>query len=82
MTSNYHMPRARLEFMHALPEVRLVPYPVIPPDVRMDAWWRWPGTLGLVAGEWTKYIFARTRLGLADLVTAAAAPASGTKSEQ
>lgn len=82
VTSNYHMPRARLEFTHALPDVRLVPYPVIPPDVRMDAWWRWPGTLGLVAGEWTKYIFARIRIGLANLVAVPAAPSTGTKSEQ
>ena len=78
VTSNYHMPRARLEFTHALPEVRLVPYPVIPPDVRMDAWWRWPWTLGLVAGEWTKYVFSRVRIGLADLVSSAAAPSPGT----
>lgn len=69
VTSNYHMPRATLEFTHALPEARLVPYPVVPPDVRMAAWWRWPGTFGLIAGEWTKYIFARIRIGLADLVS-------------
>lgn len=68
VTSNYHMPRARLEFEHALPEVRLLPYPVVPPDVRIDAWWRWPGTFGLVAGEWTKFVFARVRIAVADLV--------------
>jgi hypothetical protein len=48
----------------------------------MDAWWRWPGTLGLVAGEWTKYVFARVRIGLADLVSSAAAPSPGTDQEQ
>lgn len=68
VTSNYHMPRAWMEFEHALPEVRLVAYPVVPPDVRMEAWWRWPGTFGLLAGEWTKYIFARVRIALAELV--------------
>jgi len=68
VTSNYHMPRAWIEFEHALPEVELVPYPVVPVDVRMDAWWRWPGTFGLVAGEWTKYVFARVRIALAELV--------------
>jgi len=68
VTSNYHMPRARLEFEHALPEVALTAYPVVPVDVRVDAWWRWPGTFGLIAGEWTKYIFARVRIALAELV--------------
>lgn len=81
VTSNYHMPRARLEFAHALPEVRLVPYPVVPPDVRVDAWWRWPGTFGLVAGEWTKFVFARLRIALADLLTATEGQ-SGTNPEQ
>lgn len=74
VTSNYHMPRARLEFEHALPEVALTAYPVVPADVRMEAWWRWPGTFGLIAGEWTKYIFARVRIALADLVATPPAP--------
>lgn len=68
VTSNYHMPRAWMEFEHALPGVRLLPHPVVPPDVRIDAWWRWPGTFGLIAGEWTKFVFARIRIALADLV--------------
>lgn len=81
VTSNYHMPRARLEFAHALPEVELLPYPVVPPDVRMNAWWRWPGTFGLIAGEWTKYVFARIRIGLADLLTAPPSTAPSTAPE-
>lgn len=84
VTSNYHMPRAWMEFEHALPEVRLVPYPVVPPDVRMDAWWRWPGTFGLLAGEWTKYIFARVRIALAELVApspVAPSPAPSARTE-
>lgn len=79
VTSNYHMPRARLEFEHAMPEALLIPYPVVPPDVRMDAWWRWPGTFGLVAGEWTKYVFARVRIALASLVSASAGARTGTE---
>ena len=82
VTSNYHMPRARLEFEHALPGTRLVLYPVVPPDVRMDAWWRWPGTFGLVAGEWTKFVFARVRIALAGLVSAPANARRGTEREQ
>lgn len=79
VTSNYHMPRARLEFEHAMPEALLVPYPVVPADVRMDAWWRWPGTFGLLAGEWTKYVFARIRIALASVVSAPEGEQTGTE---
>lgn len=68
VTSNYHMPRARLEFAHALPGVAVTPFPVFPPDVRMEAWWRWPGTFGLIAGEWTKFLFARARIAFQDVL--------------
>ena len=30
ITANYHMPRALLEFRHALPGIKIVPHPVIP----------------------------------------------------
>jgi len=80
VTSNYHMPRARLEFEHAMPEALLVPYPVVPTDVRVDAWWRWPGTFGLISSEWTKYVFARVRIALAELV-APAPEATVTRTE-
>ncbi len=62
VTSNYHMPRARLEFEHAMPGVAIHEHAVVPADVRLDAWWRYPGTLALLAGEWTKYLFAMVRI--------------------
>lgn len=66
VTSNYHMPRAMLEFSHAMPETRIVPHPVVPPDVRLDAWYRYPGTLTLLANEYSKYLFATARVTVAD----------------
>lgn len=65
VTSNYHMPRAMLEFAHAMPGVRILPHAVIPPDVRLDGWYQYPGTLALLANEYTKYIFASMRLTVA-----------------
>lgn len=56
VTSNYHMPRSLLEFRRALPEADIVPYPVTPDTVHLDAWWRWPGTAGLIATEYVKYL--------------------------
>ena len=63
VTANYHMPRSLLEFRCAMPSVELVPYPVMPPDVSLEGWWRRPGTTRLLAGEYTKYVFALLRAG-------------------
>lgn len=56
VTSNYHMPRSMLEFRRALPNAAILPYPVTPPTVHLDEWWRWPGTAGLIATEYVKYL--------------------------
>lgn len=65
VTSNYHLPRAMLEFGHAMPEIRIIPHPVVPQDVRLDAWYRYPGTLALLANEYSKYLFASARVTVA-----------------
>lgn len=56
VTSNYHMPRSLLEFRRALPEADIVPHPVTPDTVHLQEWWRWPGTTGLIATEYVKYL--------------------------
>ncbi len=56
VTANYHMPRSLMEFRRALPGVRIVPHPVAPATVRMERWWRWPGTASLLATEYSKYL--------------------------
>jgi uncharacterized SAM-binding protein YcdF (DUF218 family) len=61
VTANYHMRRSLLEFRQALPEADIVPHPVAPASVRLDAWWRWPGTLKLLASEYTKFLAAVVR---------------------
>jgi len=64
VTANYHMPRSLLEFRAALPDVRIVPHPVVPPRVRLDAWWRHPGTATLLAAEYLKFIAAGLRVSI------------------
>ncbi len=61
VTANYHMPRSLLEFRRALPEVEILPDPVAPAVVRLEDWWRWPGTTALLAREYNKYLFALAR---------------------
>ncbi len=58
VTSAYHMPRSLIEFEAAAPGIELVPHPVFPPAVKQDAWWRFPGTAGLLIGEYHKFLMA------------------------
>lgn len=64
VTANYHIPRSLVEFRAALPEARLVPRVVHPNNVHLDDWWRWPGTIRLLAAEYTKYLATRARTQL------------------
>ena len=63
VTAGYHMPRSQLEFRRVMPEVRLIAHPVFPSHVRVDAWWRSPGTAALLAGEYMKYLVAAVAPG-------------------
>ena len=62
VTSAHHVPRAFLEMRRAMPAIRLSAYPVVPENVRMDAWWRYPGTFALLLGEYVRYIWSLTGL--------------------
>lgn len=62
VTSNYHMPRSLLEFRAAMPNITIVPYPVVPDTMRDEGLpARWT-TVRLIAREYTKYLLARLRL--------------------
>jgi uncharacterized SAM-binding protein YcdF (DUF218 family) len=68
VTSNYHMPRALAELARALPDVTLIPYPVVDNNVHVEHWWTYPGTTRLLLSEYLKYIPALGRLGATKLV--------------
>jgi uncharacterized SAM-binding protein YcdF (DUF218 family) len=73
VTSNYHMPRALAELSHQLPEVALVPFPVVTDRQRADPWWAGGATARLMLTEYAKYVFAKLRMGLHPVVGAGAA---------
>ena len=64
VTSNCHMPRAMAELAHQLPDVVLVPYPVVSDKVRIEAWWNTEATAKLLFLEYLKFIVARARMWL------------------
>ena len=78
VTATYHMPRSLAEFRRALPEARVVPFPVFPETFKRDGWWHWPGSAALVVIEYHKYALARLRIGLADTLGARTQPESAS----
>ena len=68
VTSGYHLPRTLLEFRHAMPDVRIELVAVPATELRIDDYWRNPGSFALLAAEWSKYLFARVRMVLHDLL--------------
>jgi uncharacterized SAM-binding protein YcdF (DUF218 family) len=61
VTANYHMRRALLEFRRVVPDVEIIPHPVVPDGARWDPWWAWRGPVYLVVVEYTKYLGALAR---------------------
>ncbi len=39
VTSNYHMPRTMAELGRQLPDVALIPFPVVSDKLRAEPWW-------------------------------------------
>jgi uncharacterized SAM-binding protein YcdF (DUF218 family) len=66
VTSNYHMPRALVEFSHAMPETRLIPFVVVGDKWREEPWWTSASTLRLLLSEYVKYVAAEVRVRLED----------------
>ena len=69
VTSNYHMPRAMAELARRLPDVFLVPFPVVAEKMRSERWWS-PATAKLLVSEYLKYIVAQVRMRLEPVLAA------------
>ncbi len=64
VTANYHMARSLLEFTRAMPDVAIVANPVFPEFLNGRPWWRSRRAASLIAGEYSKYLFALVRPAL------------------
>jgi uncharacterized SAM-binding protein YcdF (DUF218 family) len=62
VTSNYHMPRAMAELSQQLPDIALVPFPVVADQLKAS--WSNGPTLRLLFWEYVKYIVAVIRMRL------------------
>ena len=64
VTASYHMPRSLLLFQQAMPNVSLHANPVFSDRVKLADWWRFPGTMKLLAVEYSKYLVSLLRVRL------------------
>jgi uncharacterized SAM-binding protein YcdF (DUF218 family) len=78
VTSSYHLPRSLNEISREMPDVRLIPYPVVTEQVQIEDWWHSPGTTRLLLSEYAKYLMsmARLRIGGPDISIEAARTAA------
>lgn len=76
VTSNYHMPRTMAELRRRMPDVALVPFPVVTDKMRSEAWWSSPPTAKLLFSEYLKYIVAQVRFRVGAGSAAALVPGS------
>jgi uncharacterized SAM-binding protein YcdF (DUF218 family) len=81
VTSSYHMPRAIAEIAHQLPDVALLPFPVIADKLHAESWWTHGPTMKLMVSEYLKYVVARMRMRLDPAATARAATAEAAGAE-
>ncbi len=61
VTASYHMPRSLLELEGRMPEVKLIPYPVVPKSFRNAEWWLDPDTTRVLFFEYLKLFPAAVR---------------------
>ncbi len=62
ITSNYHMPRAYLEFKNIMPNLKIHKYEITPKNHDIENWLNSYQTFGLVFTEYCKYIVASLRI--------------------
>jgi uncharacterized SAM-binding protein YcdF (DUF218 family) len=70
VTSNYHMPRALAEIAHQLPDVALIPFPVVTDRQRTEPWWGSASNVRLMLSEYLKYLVAKLRMRVASVPVA------------
>ena len=61
ITSNYHMPRAFLEFKNSMPYIKIYTFTITPSKHNIEKWLSSYQTFSLIFKEFCKYIFARLR---------------------
>ena len=82
VSSAYHMPRTMAELAKQLPDVALVPFPVVTEKLRNEPWWTSALTAKLILSEYAKFVVARLRMSIEPVpaLSDSSAGRGGTKS--
>lgn len=62
VTSAYHMPRTLAELGKQMPDIALVPFPVVTEKLRNEPWWASGPTAKLILSEYAKFVVAQLRM--------------------
>ena len=65
VTAAYHLPRALHLLRQAAPGVEMLAHPVVPETLKLERWWRWPGTREILLRAYHKFLIAMALDGLA-----------------
>lgn len=77
VTSSYHMPRTMAELARQMPDIVLIPFPVVTDKLRNEPWWASAPTARLILSEYAKYIVALLRMHIEPLSSAADVRSAG-----
>ena len=67
ITSNYHMPRAILEFNNIMPNHKIYTFPITPKKHNVQKWLDSNETFSLILKEFCKYIIANFRIKILNI---------------
>jgi uncharacterized SAM-binding protein YcdF (DUF218 family) len=80
VTSSYHMPRTMAELARQMPDITLIPFPVVTDKLRNERWWASGPTARLILSEYAKYVVALVRMRIEPPPDATGATRMGAKS--
>ena len=68
ITSNYHMPRAVLEFKNKMPNLKIIKYPITPEKLNINNWIYSYETFSLILLEYCKFLIAKSRINISKIL--------------
>ena len=66
VTAAYHLPRALHLLRRTAPGIEILAQPVVPETLKLEQWWRWPGTREILLRAYHKHLLAMTLDRLAE----------------
>jgi uncharacterized SAM-binding protein YcdF (DUF218 family) len=68
VTSNYHMPRAFLEFKNKMPDLKIIKHPITPEKHNINNWIYSYETFSLILLEYCKFLIAHSRINISKIL--------------